>query len=83
MQSVVASSLAVIALVSATGVASSAVQGPWIGRRDSVRRGRYLRDADRARVRETLERPEPQQGFSVIAGPIAFGLVITVVLKPV
>jgi len=84
MQSIVASSLAVIALVSVTGVASSAVQGhmDWpvaipfaVGAVCAMLIGRAFA--------KRLSGPRLQQGFAVIAGFIAFGLVIRVVMEHV
>jgi uncharacterized membrane protein YfcA len=77
MQSVVASSLAVIALVSMTGVVSSGLQGhvDWPVAIPFALGAVCAMLAGRAFARR-LSGPRLQQGFAVIAGSIAIGLVI-------
>jgi uncharacterized protein len=82
MQSIVASSLAVIALVSLTGVASSAIQGhmDWPVAIPFATGAVCAMLIGRAFARR-LSGPRLQQGFAVIAGIIAFGLVIKVLMQ--
>jgi uncharacterized protein len=84
MQTIVASSLGVIALVSMTGVVSSALQGhmDWpialpfaVGAVCAMLIGRAFA--------RRMSGPRLQQGFAVIAGLIAFGLLARVALNHV
>jgi uncharacterized protein len=84
MQSIVASSLAVIALVSITGVASSALQGhmDWPVALPFAAGAVCAMLIGRAFAKR-LSGPALQQGFAEIAGFIACGLVIRVVMEHV
>ncbi|WP_034295914.1 sulfite exporter TauE/SafE family protein [Herbaspirillum sp. RV1423] len=81
MQSVVATSLAVIALVSATGVASSALAGqldwtvalPFSG-------GALIGMLGGRMLSARLSGPRLQQGFGAVAGLVAIGMVVKAVL---
>lgn len=75
MQSVVATSLAVIALVSAAGVASSAIAGAmnWqVGTPFAA--GAIMGMLAGRRVAGRLSGPRLQQGFALVAGLIAIGM---------